>query len=96
MSTAVPSTMRAAVLHGAEKLAVEIRPVPVPAPDEVLIKVTAVGVCGSDVHFYREGGLGDWVVSEPLVLGHEAGGTIVAVGSSVDPARIGQRVSIEP
>lgn len=89
-------TMRAAVLRAAGEIVVEERPVPTPAADEVLVRVTAVGVCGSDVHFYKDGHLGDWVVTEPLVLGHESGGTIVAVGSAVDPARVGQRVSIEP
>jgi L-iditol 2-dehydrogenase len=92
----IPDTMSASVLVEAGRIALEERPVPSPAPDEVLVKVTAVGVCGSDVHFYRDGHLGDWVVEEPLVLGHESGGTIVAVGAEVDPARVGQRVSIEP
>jgi L-iditol 2-dehydrogenase len=58
--------------------------------------VTAVGVCGSDVHFWHEGRLGDWVVDEPLVLGHESGGRIVAVGTAIDASRVGERVSIEP
>ena len=88
--------MRAAVLHGAGHVEVEMRSVPAPAADEVLVQVTAVGVCGSDVHFFHEGALGDWVVTEPLVLGHESGGVIVAVGADVDQARVGQRVSIEP
>lgn len=92
----IPDTMYASVLVEAGRIALEERPVPTPAADEVLVQVTAVGVCGSDVHFYRDGHLGDWVVTEPLVLGHEAGGVIVAVGSKVDPARIGRRVSIEP
>jgi L-iditol 2-dehydrogenase len=48
------------------------------------------------VHYFKEGRIGDFVVEAPLVLGHEAGGTIVAVGSAVDPARVGERVSIEP
>lgn len=88
--------MKAAVLERAGEIVLQERPVPVPRPDEVLVRVTAVGVCGSDVHFYKDGHLGDWVVTEPLVLGHESGGTIVAVGDDVDPARIGERVSIEP
>lgn len=92
----IPATMRASVLLGARAIEIQERSVPVPAPDEVLIRVTAVGVCGSDVHFYEDGRLGDWVLEEPLVLGHEAGGTIVAVGQAVDPGRVGQRVSIEP
>lgn len=89
-------TMKAAVLLRAGEIQLQDRPVPTPRPDEVLVRVTAVGVCGSDVHFYKDGHLGDWVVEAPLVLGHESGGTIVAVGDAVDPARIGERVSIEP
>lgn len=92
----IPESMRAAVLVRAGEIRLEEREVPVPAPDEVLVQVTAVGVCGSDVHFYKEGRLGDWVVEAPLVLGHESGGVIVATGSEVAPERVGERVSIEP
>lgn len=91
-----PEEMRASVLMRARTLELQNRPVPTPAPDEVLIKVASVGVCGSDVHFYDEARLGDWVVESPLVLGHEASGTIVAAGDSVPSERIGQRVAIEP
>jgi L-iditol 2-dehydrogenase len=94
--TLIPHSMRASVLDSAHALRLEERAVPSPAADEVLIKVGAVGVCGSDVHYFREGRIGDFVVEQPMVLGHEAGGMIVAVGAVVDPARIGQRVSIEP
>lgn len=96
MTFDVPQTMRASVLLARKTLEVQERPVPRLRPDQVLVQIASVGVCGSDVHFYSEGRLGDWVVDEPLVLGHESGGTIVAVGSDVDPARIGERVSIEP
>jgi L-iditol 2-dehydrogenase len=96
MTESIPQKMRASVLLAANTLELQERSVPTPAPDEVLIRVTAVGVCGSDVHFYKDGHLGDWVVDQPLVLGHESGGVIVAVGAHVDPVRIGQRVSIEP
>jgi L-iditol 2-dehydrogenase len=88
--------MRASVLVAQGQVRVEERPVPTPADDEVLIKVASVGVCGSDVHYYREGRIGDFVVDEPLVLGHEASGQIVAVGSNVPDSRIGERVAIEP
>jgi len=94
--TPIPETMRASVLVEAGRVELQQRPVPAPAADEVLVRITAVGVCGSDVHFFHEGRLGDWVVEQPLVLGHESGGVIVAVGEGVDTARIGQRVSIEP
>lgn len=89
-------TMRAAFLDGIEQIS--IREVPVPPVDahDVLVRIEAVGVCGSDVHYFHEGRIGDFVVEEPLILGHEAAGTIVSVGSAVDSRRIGQRVSIEP
>jgi L-iditol 2-dehydrogenase len=88
--------MRAAVLVGTGRIEVEERPLPVPAPGDVLVRVSKVGVCGSDTHYYRDGRVGSFVVDGPLVLGHEAAGTIVDVGASVDGRRIGQRVSIEP
>lgn len=91
-----PTTMAASVLVARGQIELQDRAVPVPAPDEVLVKVGSVGVCGSDVHFYHEGRLGDWTVTEPLVLGHESGGTVVAVGADVNPARVGERISIEP
>jgi len=72
------------------------RPIPAPGPGDVLIRVSSVGVCGSDTHYYRHGRVGSFVVRQPLVLGHEAAGTIVGVGEGVDRSRIGERVSIEP
>jgi L-iditol 2-dehydrogenase len=88
--------MRAAVLVRPGQIEMEQRLIPTPAPDDVLVRVSSVGVCGSDAHYYRHGRIGEFVVESPLVLGHEAAGTIVDVGSSVDCSRIGQRVSIEP
>lgn len=97
MSTdTLPESMRTSVLVGTKDLTIENRKLPEYANDEVLIKIAAVGVCGSDVHYYRHGRIGDFVVDAPLVLGHEVSGTIVAVGEDVDPARVGQRVAIEP
>ncbi|MCM6761246.1 NAD(P)-dependent alcohol dehydrogenase [Rathayibacter sp. ZW T2_19] len=92
----VPSTMRASVLVRQGKLALEERAVPTPAHDEVLVQVHSVGVCGSDVHYYKHGRIADFIVDAPMILGHEASGRIVAVGSDVDDARIGERVAIEP
>lgn len=91
-----PDTMRTAVLSEPGSISVESRPVPVPAADEVLIEVRSVGVCGSDTHYYDHGRIGDHVVTGPLVLGHESAGVVVAVGADVDPARVGERVAIEP
>ena len=92
----IPATMRASVLLEVGKLTIEERPVPTPDPDQVLIKVASVGVCGSDVHYYRHGSIGKYVVESPLILGHEVSGQIVAVGSEVSEDRIGERVAIEP
>ncbi len=92
----IPSTMTASVLRGVGDIVLEERPVPKCAPDEVLVKVSSVGVCGSDVHYYKHGRIGDYVVNAPLVLGHEVSGEIVATGSEVDFRRVGQRVAIEP
>ncbi|GAA3054034.1 MULTISPECIES: NAD(P)-dependent alcohol dehydrogenase [Actinomycetes] len=89
-------TMRAAVLQAPGEITVEERPVPLPNPGDVLVRVTAVGICGSDVHYYREGRIGPFVVEEPLVLGHESAGVVAAVGDGVDASRIGERVSVEP
>jgi L-iditol 2-dehydrogenase len=88
--------MRACVLLRAGELQIEQRPVPAPAADEVLVEIASVGVCGSDVHYYRAGRIGSYVVDGPLVLGHEASGRIVSAGADVHPDRLGERVAIEP
>lgn len=96
LSSEVAETMRASVMTGPGELHIEDRPVPAPGEHEVLVEVAAVGVCGSDVHYYRHGRIGDFVVNDPMILGHELSGRIAAVGAGVDPARIGQRVAVEP
>ena len=88
--------MRASVLIETGRIESQERPVPRPEPGDVLVEVSSVGVCGSDAHYFRHGRIGEHVVREPLVLGHEAAGRIVAVGDGVSTDRIGQRVSIEP
>lgn len=92
----VPERMRAAVLTAPDTIELQERPVPEPGADEVLIQVSSVGVCGSDVHYYRHGRIGDMVVTGPLVLGHEAAGRVVRTGAEADPGLLGRRVSIEP
>ncbi|MGN6502845.1 MAG: NAD(P)-dependent alcohol dehydrogenase [Pseudolysinimonas sp.] len=88
--------MRAAVLRGTGDMGLEQRAVPALAPDEVLVRIVAVGVCGSDCHYYEHGRIGPYVVDAPLVLGHEASGVIAAVGADVPAERLGSRVAIEP
>ena len=88
--------MLASVLVEPGQVEVQRRPVPQPARDDVLVEVSVVGVCGSDAHYFRHGRIGEYVVTAPIVLGHEAAGRIVAVGDDVPKSRIGERVSIEP
>jgi len=87
---------QAAVLYAPHDIRIEERAVPKPGPREVLIEIKAVGVCGSDVHYYEHGRIGSYVVRQPLILGHESSGVIVDVGEGVSRERIGQRVAIEP
>jgi L-iditol 2-dehydrogenase len=93
---APPATMRASVLKRQGDMAMETLAVPQLEADQVLVQVAAVGVCGSDVHYYEHGRIGEYVVDHPLILGHELSGRIAAVGSDVDPGRIGKRVAVEP
>lgn len=88
--------MEAAVLTAPHSISVAPMNVPTLEPDQVLVRVAAVGVCGSDVHYYEHGRIGPYVVDGPLVLGHELSGRIEEVGVDIDADRIGQRVAIEP
>lgn len=90
------ATMRVSVLRGIGDVAVVDRDIPEPGPGEALVEIGAVGVCGSDVHYFEHGRIGPYVVDAPLVLGHEAGGTVVATGPGVTSLSAGQRVSLEP
>lgn len=84
-------TMRAAVLRGYhEPLQIEEKPIPVPGPGEVLVKVRASGLCVSDIHI-QDGKIG--TVHLPYTPGHEMAGVIATVGEGVDPARIGEHIS---
>lgn len=94
--------MLAARLYGPKDLRVEpiIEPA-APGPGQLLLKVTAVGICGSDLHTYEDGRIGDTVVQQPLILGHEFGGEVLAVGDGANdghdkPLRPGQRVAVDP
>ncbi|WP_339272189.1 NAD(P)-dependent alcohol dehydrogenase [Paenibacillus sp. FSL W8-0426] len=92
----IPETMKAAVMTEPGSIRIEEQPVPEPAPDEVLVKVMAVGVCGSDVHYFEHGRIGRFVVEKPIILGHECAGIIAAVGADVTRLKEGDRVAIEP
>ena len=69
---------------------------PDPGPWEVAVRIRAVGVCGSDMHFYLEDGCAGTPAAYPQVLGHEPAGEVVAVGPGVDDLKVGDRVAIEP
>ena len=101
-SSTQPATMLAARLYGPADLRVERVPRPgPPGPGMALLRVTAVGICGSDLHTYTDGRIGDAVVTTPLILGHEFGGVVEAVGpESLDgnfaPLLPGTRVAVDP
>ncbi|MEP6827947.1 MAG: NAD(P)-dependent alcohol dehydrogenase [Aestuariivirga sp.] len=89
--------MKALVLE--KKHVLSLREIELPSkvgPDDVKIAVHTVGVCGSDVHYYTHGAIGKFVVNAPMVLGHEASGTIVERGSNVKNLKVGDRVCMEP
>ena len=88
--------MKVAVMEGIGKMGYTERPIPTPKDDEVLVKLEYVGICGSDMHYYETGAIGDYVVKPPFVLGHEPGGTVVEVGKNVKHLKVGDRVALEP
>lgn len=91
-----PARQQCSVLLEPGRIEVHDADVPAPEPGQVLIKVSAVGICGSDVHYYEDGKIGDHVLRAPLVLGHEASGVIVEIGDEVSDRTLGQRVALEP
>ncbi|CAH1252770.1 SORD [Branchiostoma lanceolatum] len=89
-------TNLSAVLLEKGNLKLEERPVPKPGKNEVQIAMHSVGICGSDVHYWVHGAIGDFVVRAPMILGHEASGTVSEVGEGVTHLKVGDRVAIEP
>lgn len=88
--------MKVAVMNGIGKMGFEERRIPAAGDNEVLVKLEYVGICGSDLHYYETGAIGDYVVKPPFVLGHEPGGTVVEVGKNVTHLKVGDRVALEP
>ncbi len=89
--------MKTMVLTGIRKIEMINRPQPmVKTPDEVLIRVLAVGVCGSDVHYFSEGKIGSQVVEFPFTVGHEFSGIVVDAGSEVTRVKPGDLVAVDP
>lgn len=88
--------MKVAVMNGVGEMGFVEREIPQPADNEVLVKLEYVGICGSDMHYYETGRIGDYVVEPPFVLGHEPGGVVVEVGKNVTHLKVGDRVALEP
>ncbi len=88
--------MKAVVIHKAKDLRIEERDTLQPGPGQVGVAIKRGGICGSDLHYYKHGGFGTIVLKEPMVLGHEVAGEIVALGHGVFDLKIGQRVAVSP
>lgn len=92
----VKNKMKAAVLHKPGDIRIEEIDLPKIKYNEVLIEIKSVGICGSDIHYFKYGRIGNFIVKEPIILGHEAAGEIVEVGTKVKNWKISDRVAIEP
>jgi len=88
--------MKGLVLFGPRDLRFQKYDIPVPKPDEALVRIKSVGICGSDIHIYQDGRIGPYIIKEPLILGHECSGEIIEVGSNVRNLRVGDKVIFEP
>ncbi len=88
--------MLACRIHAKEDLRIEPDATAAPGAGEVVVELGAAGICGSDLHYYFEGANGSFVIREPLIPGHEASGTVVAVGEGVTRVRAGDRVAVSP
>jgi L-iditol 2-dehydrogenase len=87
---------RAAVMTELEHIEIQELPEPEPGPKQAVVRIHAVGVCGSDTAYFKIGRIGDYVVDGPIVLGHEVSGEVAKVGSEVTNVSVGDRVAIEP
>lgn len=88
--------MKAAVLYGRRDIRIEARPVPHYNDHEVLLRMLAVTICGSDVHYYTDGRIGAATIAQPIVMGHEFAAEVAALGAHVHGLEVGQRVAVEP
>lgn len=87
--------MKAYLLHGKKDLRLEDIPDPVPGPGEVLVKVRSAGICGSDIHYYQQGRVGDYVPLNTFVPGHEFSGDVAQTGVNVSEIKVGFDIIFE-
>lgn len=92
----VEGNMKVAIMDDIRSMSYITREIPKPKKHEVLVKLEYVGICGSDMHYYENGRIGDYIVETPFVLGHEPGGTVIGVGENVTHLKVGDRVALEP
>ncbi len=95
-SVAAQRSARAVVLHKAHDLRIDSVPITDPGPGEVLIRIERGGICGSDLHYYHDGGFGTIRVREPIALGHEVAGVIETLGAGETTVKVGDRVAVSP
>ena len=88
--------MLSCVIHGTHDLRLENRDIPEPGPNEVLVRLGAGGICGSDLHYFHEGGVADFKIKQPMTLGHEVAGEIIECGPGVSSLKAGDRVAVNP
>jgi L-idonate 5-dehydrogenase len=88
--------MRAAVLHAAKDLRIEPVATPPLGPNQVEVRIEAGGICGSDLHYYYDGGFGTVRLKEPMILGHEIAGVVARVGAEVATVKAGMRIAVNP
>jgi len=88
--------MKSIVIHAAKDLRIEDRPAEEPGAGQVLLRLAAGGICGSDLHYYNHGGFGTVRLKEPMILGHEVSGVIEKLGSGVGGLQPGQLVAVSP
>jgi L-idonate 5-dehydrogenase len=88
--------MLSCVIHGAHDLRLEEREIPKPGSNEVLVRLGAGGICGSDLHYFHDGGVADFRIRQPMILGHEVAGEVVQIGPDVSSLKPGNRVAVNP
>ena len=88
--------MKAIVIHKEHDLRIDEVKVEQPGPDQILVRITRGGICGSDLHYYHHGGFGTVRIKEPMILGHEVAGEILSVGAAVTRVKAGDRIALSP